>query len=252
MELPPTAIRITRDRKSVMRKEIWEQQTGERDHIKPVWKQPRGSYGNNFWQMYSWKLDRDVHFYSNLERDHGVIMEADPNVAWFCEQPLRINIKLDGRDHKTVIDMLVHFSNGRKEYREVKYVRDLQRVEDHSRVARQLAAQQDWAIVTANEYKIVTEHEIRRNAVFIRNWKQILAYLATYASYDLAEIEDQILAAFDDGHSWSLGCLQRHMSPLKPQTVTAAIFRLIHGGLCTAPLDVCPLTSSLIIQRGTK
>ena len=25
--------------------------------------------------MYSWKLDRDVHFYSSLERDHGVIVE---------------------------------------------------------------------------------------------------------------------------------------------------------------------------------
>jgi len=235
-----------------MRKEIREQGTVECDRIKPVWKQPRGSYGNNFWQMYSRKLDRDVHFYSNLERDHGVIIEADPNVAWFCEQPLRINIKLDGRDHETVIDMLIQFTDGRKEYREVKYASDVQRVADHSRVARQLAAQREWAFVTANDYKIVTDQEIRRNAVFLRNWKQILAYLATYASCDLAEIENQILAAFDVEPSWSLRDLERHVARPERQTVKAAIFRLIHGGLCTAPLDVCPLTSSLIIQRGTK
>ena len=74
-----------------MRKEILEQGIVERDCRKPVWKQPRGNYGSNFWQMYSRKLDRDVHFYSSLERDHGVIVEADPTVAWFCEQPLRID-----------------------------------------------------------------------------------------------------------------------------------------------------------------
>ena len=235
-----------------MRKEILEQGIVECDRRKPVWNQPRGNYGSNFWQMYSRKLDRDVHFYSSLERDHGVIVEADPTVAWFCEQPLRINIKLDGRDRETVMDMLIQFTDGRTEYREVKYASDVQRVDDRSRVARQLAAQREWAFVTANDYKIVTDEEIRRNAMFLQNWKQILAYLATYASYDLAEIEDQILAAFDVEPSWSLRDLERHIARPECQTVKAAIFRLIHGGLCTAPLDVCPLTNSLIIQRGIK
>lgn len=235
-----------------MRKEILEQGIVECDRRKPVWNQPRGNYGSNFWQMYSRKLDRDVHFYSNLERDHGVIIEADPNVAWFCEQPLRINIKLDGRDRETVMDMLIQFTDGRTEYREVKYASDVQRVDDRSRVARQLAAQREWAFVTANDYKIVTDEEIRRNAMFLRNWKQILAYLATYASYDLAEIETQLLAAFDIEPSWSLRDLERYIARPDRQTVKAAIFRLIHGGLCTAPLDVYPLTNSLTIQRGTK
>lgn len=235
-----------------MRKAIWEQKTVERDGVKPVWNQPRGNYGSNFWQMYSRKLDRDVHFYSSLERDHGVIVEADPTVAWFCEQPLRINIKLDGRDRESVMDMLIQFTDGRTEYREVKYASDVQRVDDGSRVARQLAAQREWAFVTANDYKIVTDEEIRRNAVFLRNWKQILAYLATYASYDLAEIETQLLAAFDIEPSWSLRDLERYIARPDRQTVKAAIFRLIHGGLCTAPLDVYPLTNSLTIQRGTK
>lgn len=235
-----------------MRKEILEQGIVERDCRKPVWKQPRGNYGSNFWQMYSRKLDRDVHFYSSLERDHGVIVEADPTVAWFCEQPLRINIKLDGRDRETVIDMLIQFTDGRKEYREVKYASDVQRADDCSRVSRQLAAQREWAFVTGNDYKIVTDEEIRRNAMFLQNWKQILAYLATYASYDLAEIENQILAAFEVEPTWSLRALERHIARPERQTVKAAMFRLIHGGLCTAPLDAYPLTNSLTIQRGTK
>lgn len=235
-----------------MRKTIWEQRTIECDGVKPVWKQPRGSYGNNFWQMYSWKLDRDVHFYSSLERDHGVILEADPNVAWFCEQPLRVRIKLDGRDHETVIDMLVHFMNGRKQYREVKYASDVDNLLNDSRLARQLSAQQEWATVTTNEYKIVTDQEIRENLLFLRNWKQILAYIAPYASYDLAPLETEVLAAFDERESWSLGQLARSLFHRNRQTVKAAIFSLIHCGLCRAPLDLFPITDSLLISRGFK
>ena len=235
-----------------MRKTICEQKPIEGDAPAPVWKQPRGSYGSNFWQMYSWKLDRDVHFYSSLERDHGVIVEADPTVASFCEQPLRINIKVDGRDRETVMDMLIQFTDGRTEYREIKYESDVQEADDHSRVARQLAAQREWAFVTANDYKVVTDKEIRRNPTFLRNWKQILAYLATYASYDLAEIEHQLLAAFDIKPSWSLNDLEQYLARPARQAVKAAIFRLIHGGLCTAPLDVYPLTNSVTIQRGIK
>ncbi|MBX3234694.1 MAG: TnsA endonuclease N-terminal domain-containing protein [Nitrospiraceae bacterium] len=235
-----------------MRKTICGQKPIKGDASAPVWKQLRGSYGSNFWQMYSWKLDRDVHFYSSLERDHGVIVEADPTVASFCEQPLRIKIKLDGRDRETVMDMLIQFTDGRTEYREIKYVNDVQAIDDHSRVSRQLAAQREWAFVTANDYKVVTDEEIRRNPTFLRNWKQILAYLATYASYDLSEIEHQLLAAFDIKPSWSLKDLERHLAPQDRQAVKASIFRLIHGGLCTAPLDVYPLTNSIAIQRGTK
>lgn len=248
----PEETRITLEIGKVMRKTICERIAVETDDIKPVWKQPRGSYGNNFWQMYSWKLGRDVHFYSSLERDHGVIVEADPNVVRFCEQPLRIRIKLDGRDRETVIDMLVHFTDGRTQFREVKYASAVESAELDSRLTRQLTAQQEWAFVTANDYKIVTDHEIRQKPQFLRNWKQILSHLAPYASYDLAKIESDILAAFDERDSWPLGYLANNVSLRDQQAVKAAIFRLIHGGLCTAPLDLFPLTNSLIISRGTK
>lgn len=235
-----------------MRKAIYTQKPVEGGAPTPVWNQPRGSYGSNFWQVYSPKLDRVVHFYSSLERDHGVILEADPSVAWFCEQPVRITIKMDGHDRETVMDMLIQFTDGRTEYREIKYASDVQEGNDQSRVARQLAAQREWAVVTSNNLKIVTEQEIRRNPTFLGNWKQIIAYLATYASCDLAEIEDHLLAAFDLEPSWSLNALQHHLGRHSPQAVNAAIFRLIHGGQCTAPLDVHSLNNSLIIQRGTK
>jgi len=235
-----------------MRKELWNQRPVEGGAPKPVWKQPRGSYGSNFWQMYSWKLDRVVHFYSSLERDHGVIIEADPSVASFCEQPVRITIKVDGQDRETVMDMLIQFTNGRTEYREIKYATDVQEGDDQSRAARQLAAQREWAVVTSNDFKIVTDKEIRRNPTFLGNWKQIIAYLATYAAYDLAEIEYKLLVAFDLKQSWSLKDLKHHLGRHDPQAVKVAIFRLIHGGQCTAPLDVHPLNNSLTIQRGTK
>ncbi len=78
----------------------------------PVWRQPRGRYGSNYWTVYSPKLRRDVHLYSDLERQHWVLVDSDPAIVRFGEAPLRIRIKIEGRDIQTIPDMLVCFREG--------------------------------------------------------------------------------------------------------------------------------------------
>src|SRR5713226_6896617 len=60
----------------------------------PVWERPQNNYGSNRWVVYSPKLDRIVILYSDLERDQWALAEADPTIQTFCEQPLRISVRL--------------------------------------------------------------------------------------------------------------------------------------------------------------
>jgi hypothetical protein len=57
----------------------------------------RGSkYGSNYWEVYSPKVKRIIRLFSDLEYDHWVLVENNPSVTSFCEQPLRIACNLSG------------------------------------------------------------------------------------------------------------------------------------------------------------
>ncbi len=215
----------------------------------PVWKQPRGSFGSNYWTFYSFKLGRDVNFYSNLERDHGVLIEADSRIRWYCEQPLQIRIKVDGHDRETILDMLVRYEDGRDEYREVKYMSELAQREKCTRIMRQLTAQQRWAQVATTHYRIVTEQEIRQNRFFLTNWKRMIAHLAATAEESLETLEKQVMKAFEATAVWRLVELEQYCRPASPQLSRTAIYRLIHRGQLRAPLEESPLSKIIPIQR---
>ena len=49
---------------------------------------PRAThYGNNYFAVYSNKIHRVCHFYSNLEYYNFLSLEINPEVKKFCEQP---------------------------------------------------------------------------------------------------------------------------------------------------------------------
>lgn len=64
-------------------------------------------YGSNYWVGYSYKLRRHVHFYSDLEYENWILVETNPEVEVFCEQPLRIQYFLDGKKSESIFDMWI-------------------------------------------------------------------------------------------------------------------------------------------------
>lgn len=51
---------------------------------------PRSThYGNNYFAVYSNKIHRICHFYSNLEYYNFLSLEINPKVSSFCEQPVK-------------------------------------------------------------------------------------------------------------------------------------------------------------------
>lgn len=211
----------------------------------PVWKQPRGCYGSNFWEVYSPKLRRNVNLYSDLEYDHWILVESDPSILTFCEQPLRLRISLEGRIVHSILDMWLRWKDGREQFREIKYFSELAK---ESTEKRQLKAQQTWAALHGHDYMIHTEKTIRANPLLLANWKIILRYLSSDQKMNLLKYQDQIVQLILDQNGCSLRELEEKFNECDPIIIRTAIFGLFHLGELVAPLDLQPLNGALKVR----
>ncbi|EST55778.1 hypothetical protein T458_00060 [Brevibacillus panacihumi W25] len=145
---------------------------------KPIQSKGRGHYGNNLWDAYSPKLNRMVRLYSDLERDHWVLIETNPNVRTFCEQPLKVSVPVEGRIVSTIFDMWVQWTNETESFIEIKYSNSFhQSHPNYEDVRVQTTAQKVWCLENKYEYIIRTEEEIRKNTLLISNMKRILSFI---------------------------------------------------------------------------
>jgi hypothetical protein len=214
---------------------------------RPVWVQPQNNYGSNRWVVFSPKLDRIVILYSDLERDHWVLVEADSTIVLFCEQPLRISVRLPSGTVQTVFDMWLKFRDGHEELREVKYKDQL---EDSPRAKRQLEAQATWTSLVSFRYSLVTEEVIRANPVFLANWKRILPYLGPRSRADLRRETDHIRSLLAKFVALPIGQIESKLSHLDCMLVRTALYKLIHAGQARAlGLDTRKLDGFTLVEE---
>jgi len=138
-----------------------------------------------------------------------VLVETDPTVATFCEQPLRVQVG----SHHSILDMWVKKTDGAEYFAEVKYQRDLipTSSKSYERVARQIATQREWCTVNEWGYQLMTDHEIRSNALFLKNMKTLLPYLRSYR--DMSELDELRTRKCLQGGPTTLGELLKQLGP---------------------------------------
>jgi hypothetical protein len=141
---------------------------------------PRSSkYGSNYWNSEGPKVGmREVTLYSDLEFDHWVSVETNPDVETYCEQYPEISYVINGELHTTIFDMWLKFRDGTIIYHEVKYESELN-IEDprNSRTLRQIEAQQAYCIENGINYEIVTDKVLRKNHNELENRLKIISYV---------------------------------------------------------------------------
>ncbi|GGB52885.1 TnsA endonuclease N-terminal domain-containing protein [Fictibacillus barbaricus] len=145
--------------------------------FQPIPMKRSTKYGNNFWDGKSYKLKRDVHFFSDLEYEHWLLVEADPCIIDFCEQPLEIKFVYQGKLRSSIFDMWVKYENGHEEFREVKYESHLKpghpKYED---TLKQITIQREWCEIKGYGYKVQTDDFIRSNLLFLDNCRMLVSY----------------------------------------------------------------------------
>ncbi len=119
----------------------------------------------------SWKMGRMLQWESVPELNAMRLLDADPFVRFFAEQPLTLRYRLNGESRIHYPDLLVERDNDLKELWEVKSAKDAAREEVAARTRLLQAALPTYGY----EYRMVYAEELRRqprlsNALEILKW----------------------------------------------------------------------------------
>jgi hypothetical protein len=132
-------------------------------------------YGNNYWEGFSPKVNRNVRFFSDLEYEHWILVETNPRIVEFCEQPLRIKQFHNGDNVESIFDMWIKYVDDTEKFIEVKYSHEFHpKHKNYERVRRQTEAQRAWCKANNIDYEIQTEKEIRGNRIYLENMRYLL------------------------------------------------------------------------------
>jgi len=137
---------------------------------KPLITDGSKKFGNNRWLSYSPKLKRDVSLFSDLEYEHWLLVESNPEIVEFCEQARVMEGFVDGKLQRSIIDMWVKYHNGKEEFLEVKYSSDLSK----EKVINKIAIQKNWCDDHGFQHHVSTEENIRVNQLLLSNLKLLL------------------------------------------------------------------------------
>lgn len=132
------------------------------------------------------KTNRNHFFESSLERDFETILEFDPFVIEYLEQPIKIQYSFNGKIRYYHPDFLVTFNetnlNVRPSLYEVKYSATYEKnrleLEPKYNAATAYAKTKGW------DFHVVTEREIR--TTYLENSR----FLLNYRDYEYSNIED--------------------------------------------------------------
>lgn len=157
---------------------------------KPINMRRSSKFGNNYWEVYSPKLKRNIRLFSDLEYENWVLIETNPKIISFCEQPLEIKDYIDGKLKKSILDMWVLYDDNTEQFQEVKYQSQL--LDINSRSSKQVQFQKQWCLKNGYDYIVRTDTEIRKNKVYLDTLKQVIGQVRNSTSINDKDI-DQVL-----------------------------------------------------------
>lgn len=149
------------------------------------------------------KQDNEIiQFESSLERDYIYLLEFDPSVYLYLEQPLSITYKdSDNKKHKYTPDFLVRYydDNIADALIEIKYHDDL--IRNALIYSKKFNKAQEYCKKNNLTFIVLTEKEIRNsNLEYLRNVKFLSPYRDAFEIYERNghEVDDKILFSLLD------------------------------------------------------
>lgn len=133
----------------------------------------RGGVRKNIGKTPSLKAGRNIWWESLLERDYILLLEIDPDVVTYTEQPFRITYTLDGKVHRYTPDFLVE----RKNKRQVVEVKRKEKASTEAFRLFRLAVEPEIRKLGC-EFVVATEENIRVRPL-LDNTKTLRGYART-------------------------------------------------------------------------
>lgn len=196
--------------------------------------------GNVIGKFPSLKMKRMVSFESLIELDFIHLLEFEPEVEWFEEQPLTIEYQFEGKAlHYTPDFHIVRL--GRHQLVECKPDKFVDKAENQRkfRVATTWCTERGW------DFEVVTADQLRAG-YRLENIK----FLTNYARHPVdpitrSRLYNKIMSA---ENPFTLLSLAQDVEPNKPATALAAIFHLAFLHEITIPLDDAPISPASLVN----
>jgi len=196
--------------------------------------------GNAIGRFPSTKMKRMIAFESLLERDFIYLLDYDPAVEWFEEQPLSIEYLHEGK--------LLHYTpdfhlleEGQHILVECKPERFVETEENR----RKFGVAQEWCRGCGWEFRVVTEQQIR-SGFRLQNVK----LLAQYARQKVdGIIRSQIFASLQEART---AVSVQDLAQAIGSPVAASLFCLAYQHEINLALDHAPISEATIVSRSLR
>lgn len=191
--------------------------------------------GNVIGQFPSIKLARMVWFESLIERDLLYLLDFEPEVCFFGEQPLTIEYVDAGKPRHYTPDFQIVQRNGRNTLVECKPSR-LVATDDNLQkfsMARAWCAERDW------DFRIVTDEQLRAG-FRLANIKQLTGYARHVIAPRLKERVYAILRT--SANALTVGEIAQQLTPQQPTDALVCLWHMAFHHEVVVALDSEPLS----------
>lgn len=133
------------------------------------------------------QINKSIQFESSLERDFIYLLEFNPNVKFYLEQPLEIIYKdSNGKKRKYTPDFIIEYFDGKVELIEIKYESTLLSKKEELEV--KFTAARKFCMENKFDFKTITDKIIRIEKEFeLFNYKFLSRYKSFYGNINIKE-----------------------------------------------------------------
>jgi hypothetical protein len=203
----------------------------------------RGVGPNSLWYVYSPRSRTDWVLRSDLEWDHFVLAESDPDLVNCVYAPDTLSVSLHGETVMLEIDAVLTQRNGTVEGRRIRYSTD----DAGGLQAVMLAKHTEAAEALGMRYSVWSEEQVRRNHMQLANWRRVIAWLAAARDRSLAAYELDLERAMKSEAEMTLADIEVRFGEATFPLYAAAAFSGIQQGKYLSDLDKAPLSSHTAI-----
>ncbi|MBZ4039094.1 MAG: hypothetical protein A2579_05375 [Lysobacterales bacterium RIFOXYD1_FULL_69_11] len=196
---------------------------------------------SNVFVAWSAKSNRHVHLIGPSQYDAWLLIEFDPDIAWFCERPPIFIDLLPLEGKRRALDFWLKRQSGRQAG-VVLY--DIRSTRDKALSPDLLKRSIEGSKLTCEVWQAA---DLQSRATYVRNLKQLQPFVAMEHSSD-EEIEVAVVAHLKKVRTASWSELTRLFASRFEGYVNTELARLIHRGLVKADLYEHPLASTTVLR----
>ncbi|OTX80737.1 hypothetical protein BK726_02135 [Bacillus thuringiensis serovar londrina] len=210
----------------------------------PIKLKRSSKYGNNYWSGFSFKMNRKVEFFSDLEYEHWLLVECNPAIKKFCEQPLKVEYILNDKIRYSIPDMWILYSDKSEKMIEVKYMSSL--LPSHPKykqTLQQITVQQEWCKSNGLYHEVKTEKKIRENRILLDNYRKMIPFIRNY-SESIEPINKLIFLELNKSVKLTFQEISTIFHHENHNQIYISVIYLIYTGIIHSDLHINPLNKN--------